>query len=130
MWEMRPVQAGDAAFVNERMAAFARDELLERMRAVHPGAGIETEVIGEVAGLIPTAANEARDLVFALTGENGAGVVPFGTEAGLFQEIGMDVVVCGPGSIEQAHKADEFIEIAEIEKCLVILERLGRRLTA
>ncbi|MEL6793628.1 MAG: M20/M25/M40 family metallo-hydrolase, partial [Pseudomonadota bacterium] len=54
MWEMRPVQAGDAAFVNDSLAAFARDELLAKMRAVHPGAGIETEVIGEVAGLIPT----------------------------------------------------------------------------
>ena len=49
-------------------------------------------------------------------------MVSFGTEAGLFQEIGISTVVCGPGSIEQAHKIDEFIELSEIKKCLAFLE--------
>ena len=98
------------------------------MRAVHPDARIETETHGEVAGLIPTDENEARDLVAQLTGANGADLVPFGTEAGIFQSLGMDVVVCGPGSIEQAHKADEFVSIEQLQQCLTMLEKLSHRL--
>jgi acetylornithine deacetylase len=48
--------------------------------------------------------------------------VSFGTEAGLFQEIGISTVVCGPGSIEQAHKVDEYIMLDQIKKCLKLLE--------
>ncbi|MEL7465913.1 MAG: acetylornithine deacetylase [Pseudomonadota bacterium] len=130
LWEMRPVQPGDAEFVKDALEAYASEELIPAMRAIHPEAGLETEILGEVVGLAPQASNAARDLMAALTGDNAAGLVPFGTEAGLFQEIGMDVVVCGPGSIEQAHKADEFIAIAEIDRCLAMLERLGGHLTA
>jgi len=54
--------------------------------------------------------------------------VPFGTEAGIFQALGMDVVVCGPGSIEQAHKADEFLAVEQLEQCLKMLEKLGIKL--
>ena len=60
--------------------------------------------------------SEACELVSSLTGDNSREVVSFGTEAGLFQEIGISTVVCGPGSIEQAHKVDEFIELNEIKK--------------
>jgi len=66
--------------------------------------------------------------VAGLVGANGADVVPFGTEAGLFQEMGMDVVVCGPGSIAQAHKPDEFVSLDQLESCLGMLERLGQKL--
>ncbi len=128
-WEMRPVQINDADFVKSSIAAYCNDVLLPQMRAVYPEASIETEVIGEVAGLMPVNDNEALRIVTELTGANGADVVPFGTEAGIFQSLGMDVVVCGPGSIEQAHKADEFIEIAQLEQCLTMLGNLGNRLS-
>ena len=65
-----------------------------------------------------------------LTGRQDADVVPFGTEAGIFQAMGMDVVLCGPGSIAQAHKADEFVAIDQIKKCLTMLERLGDKMSA
>ena len=55
-------------------------------------------------------------------------MVSFGTEAGLYQALGTDVVVCGPGSIEQAHKADEFIALDQLAECLTMLDRLGARL--
>ncbi len=129
-WEMRPVQAGDADFVKTALRDYVDGELLPKMRAVHPQAEIVTEVIGEVAGLEPMEANAARDLVSALTGANGADVVPFGTEAGLFQEIGMDVVVCGPGSIEQAHKADEFVSLDQMDQCLTMLKGLLTKVSA
>lgn len=124
-WEMRPVQASDATFVKDALKAYCEDELLPAMRKVYPDAQIDTEVVGEVAGLIPEDDNAARKLLMELTGANGADLVPFGTEAGLFQAVGMDVVVCGPGSIEQAHKADEFIALDQLSDCLKLLEKLG-----
>jgi acetylornithine deacetylase len=127
-WEMRPVQQGDAEFVKDSLRRYCEDELLPKMRAVHPGAFITTDTIGEVVGLIPTDENEARKIVSELTGANSCDVVAFGTEAGLFQAMGTDVVVCGPGSIEQAHKADEFIALEQLGQCLGMLERLGARL--
>ena len=127
-WEMRPVQQGDATYVNDALATYCNDVLLPSMRAIHPDASITTEVIGEVAGLIPTNSNEARKIMSELTGANTADVVSFGTEAGLFQSIGMDVVICGPGSIEQAHKADEFLALDQLAECLKMMDGLGSRL--
>jgi acetylornithine deacetylase len=127
-WEMRPVQASDAAFVKDDLHAYCEDVLIPAMRAVHPEAGITTEVIGEVEGLEPVPENEARDMVMDLTGANGAGLVAFGTEAGLFQGYGMSAVVCGPGSIEQAHKADEYVSKDQLSQCLHMLDRLAARL--
>lgn len=128
-WEMRPVQPQDAEFVKASLSAYCNKVLLPAMRAVFPEASIETEVIGEIAGLIPTDQNEARRIVSELTGSNTADVVPFGTEAGIFQSLGMDVVVCGPGSIDQAHKADEFLEVDQLDKCLMMLEGLSEKLS-
>ncbi|MEY8840919.1 acetylornithine deacetylase, partial [Cribrihabitans sp. XS_ASV171] len=127
-WEMRPVQRSDADHVKAELHRFCTHDLIPAMQAVHPSAGIETEIIGEVDGLEPMAENEARDLVMELTGANGADLVPFGTEAGIFQGLGMSVVVCGPGSIEQAHKPDEFVSLDQLEQCLAMLERLGPKL--
>ena len=129
-WEMRPVRHSDADFVKDDLNAYVADTLLPEMRKVHPEADIVTEVIGEIQGLIPTDTNEAKEIVMALTGANGAGTVPFGTEAGIFQDYGMSAVVCGPGSIDQAHKADEFVEIDQLDQCLVMLERLAVKLPA
>jgi len=127
-WEMRPVQSSDADYVKDELHQFCAHTLIPAMQAVHPGAGIETEVIGEVDGLEPMDDNEARDLVMELTGANGADVVPFGTEAGIFQGLGMSVVVCGPGSIDQAHKPDEYVSEDQMAQCLDMLERLSAKL--
>ncbi|GGG81748.1 acetylornithine deacetylase [Salipiger pallidus] len=129
-WEMRPVQPGDAEFVKDALHAYVETELLPAMRATHPAARIDTTVIGEVAGLEPMEDNAARDLIAQLTGQNEASVVPFGTEAGLFQEMGMSVVLCGPGSIAQAHKPDEFVARGQLSQCLDMLQGLTRSITA
>ncbi|WP_375688128.1 acetylornithine deacetylase [Pseudooceanicola sp. LIPI14-2-Ac024] len=129
-WEMRPVQQADADFVNRVIRAYSEDILLPEMRRTCPEAMIATEILGEVAGLEPMEQNAALQLVSELTGANGADLVAFGTEAGLFQEIGMDVVVCGPGSIEQAHKPDEYIEMTQLSACLDMLHGLADRITA
>ena len=127
-WEMRPVQPGDADLVKQDLHHYCQHHLIPAMRSVHPAADIVTEVIGEVDGLVPAEINEARDIVMELTGVNGAGLVPFGTEAGIFQALGMSAVICGPGSIEQAHKPDEYLSLDQLSQCLTMLERLGTRL--
>lgn len=127
-WEMRPVRFDDAVFVRDNINTYVQQDLLPRMRAVHPEASIETEIIGEVAGLEPRPENAIRDIVMGLTGSNGADVVPFGTEAGLFQDWGLSVIVCGPGSIAQAHKPDEFVTRDQLAACLDLLDALGRKM--
>ena len=129
-WEMRPMQAGDADFVKQAIGAYVDGTLLPAMRAVHPQADIATEVIGEVSSLEPMEENAARDLVARLTGQNTCELVPFNTEAGLFQGMGMSVVVCGPGSIDQAHKPDEFIARDQLSQCLDMLQGLAASLEA
>ncbi len=129
-WEMRPVQSGDADFVKDNLHRFCAQTLLPAMRAVAPEADIVTETIGEVDGLIPADDNEARRIVMELTGANGAGLVPFGTEAGIYQAMGMSVVICGPGSIDQAHKPDEYVSLDQMSQCLAMLDRLGARLVS
>lgn len=126
-WEMRPVTPEDAAFVKTELAAL-RDALLPKMRAVYPDSAIETETIAEVVGLMPEPDSPATQLVMELTGANRAGLVPFGTEAGLFQEIGIPSVICGPGDIAQAHKPDEFLSLDQLAACLTMLEKLADRL--
>ncbi|MEJ6478511.1 MAG: acetylornithine deacetylase [Octadecabacter sp.] len=127
-WEMRPVQPSDAELVKRDLHDYCTHSLLPAMQAVNPDATIRTETLGEVTGLEPMPENAARDLVMELTGANGADTVPFGTEAGLFQNLGMDVVVCGPGFIAQAHKPDEFIALDQLDQCLTMLHRLTARL--
>ncbi|MAY86117.1 MAG: acetylornithine deacetylase [Pseudooceanicola sp.] len=129
-WEMRPVQRDDSDFVNKSIATYIETELLPEMRAVYPEAEIATEIIGEVCGLDVMDDNAARDLVSDLLGANGTDVVSFGTEGGLFQELGTSVVVCGPGSIEQAHKADEFLALDQLSACLDMLDGLGAQMAA
>lgn len=129
-WEFRPVQPSDYDYVTSEVRAFVGEVLLPAMREVYPKADVVTETIGEVAGLEPMERNAARDLVLALTGENDVDVVAFATEGGLFQSLGMDVVVCGPGSIVQAHKPDEYVELAQLEMCLHMLDGIAARLTA
>ncbi len=127
-WEMRPVQAGDADFVKDDLRRFCAQTLIPEMRAISPEAGIVTETIGEVDGLEPADENEAKRIVMELTGANGAELVPFGTEAGIFQALGMSAVICGPGSIEQAHKPDEYVSLDQLSQCLAMLDRLGAKL--
>ncbi|MCD9148832.1 acetylornithine deacetylase [Pseudophaeobacter flagellatus] len=124
-WEMRPVCARDADLVKTELRRLCEEELLPEMRQIYPEADITVETIGEVAGLEPMAENEARRIMSELTGANGADLVAFGTEAGIFQALGMDVVVCGPGSINQAHKADEYLSLDQLDQCLSVLKRLG-----
>ena len=124
---MRPVQVSDADFIKTRMRDHVEHDLLPAMRAVHAAADIVTHTMGEITGLEAMPDSEAVKLVSELTGANTTDFVCFGTEAGLFQQIGIPAVVCGPGSIEQAHKPDEYVEIDQLDQCLAMLDRLRQQ---
>ena len=128
-WETRPVVKEDGVFLNQKIDEYANEVLLPEMRKVFPSSKIIKKIIGEVTGFDRVDNSEACELVSSLTGDNSREVVSFGTEAGLFQEIGISTVVCGPGSIEQAHKVDEFIELNELKKCLKFLEGIKKKST-
>ena len=121
-WETRPVVKEDAEFINKELDKYSNEVLLPEMKKVFPNSSIEKDIIGEIVGFDREDKSEACELISSLTGDNSRQVVSFGTEAGLFQEIGISTVVCGPGSIEQAHKIDEFIVLDELKKCLSLLD--------
>jgi len=123
-WEMRPINEEDKNFVKNNLLKYCQNKLLPEMQSKFAEAKIETETIGEIPGLIPQKDNQARVIMQDLLQSNSTGVISFGTEAGIFQEMNMDVVVCGPGSIDQAHKANEFVSISELDKCLQNLLKL------
>ena len=125
-WETRPVVKEDGIFLNQEIDRYADEVLLPDMKRIFPNASIEKNIIGEIVGFDREDKSDACELISSLTGDNSRQVVSFGTEAGLFQEIGISTVVCGPGSIEQAHKIDEFIVLDELKKCLDLLDGIKK----
>ena len=121
-WETRPIVKEDGVFLNHEIDKHVNEVLLPEMKKVFPNASIEKDIIGEIVGFDRVDKSDACELISNLTGDNSRQVVSFGTEAGLFQEIGISTVVCGPGSIDQAHKIDEFIVLDELKKCLNLLD--------
>ena len=121
-WETRPVVKEDGIYLNSELDKYANEILLPEMKKIFINSSIRKKIIGEVIGFDRDENSDACELVSSLTGDNSRQVVSFGTEAGLFQEIGISTVVCGPGSIEQAHKIDEYIVLDELKKCLNLLE--------
>ena len=126
-WETRPVVKEDGIFLNNELDKYANEVLLPEMKKVFPNSSIKKEIIGEIIGFDRVKNSEACEFVSSITGDNSREVVSFGTEAGLFQEIGISTAVCGPGSIEQAHKVDEFIKLEEINKCLEFLDGIKNK---
>jgi acetylornithine deacetylase len=126
-WELRPIIKEDGIFVNSEIDKFINEELLPEMKKIYPKSSIKKEIIGEIIGFEREQKSDACDLISNITGDNSRDVVSFGTEAGLFQEIGISTVVCGPGSIEQAHKVDEYIKLNELTKCLELLEGINKK---
>ena len=126
-WETRPVVKEDGVFLNTELDKYANEVLLPEMKKVFPNSSIKKEIIGEIIGFDRVKNSEACEFVSSITGDNSREVVSFGTEAGLFQEIGISTAVCGPGSIEQAHKVDEFIKLEEINKCLEFLDGIKNK---
>ena len=113
-WEARLLPGEDLDEITGRLAAFVEADLLPEMHLVDPESGIEMEPLFAVPGLRPEPDSPAEALALRLAGSNRAGVVAFGTEGGLFQEAGIPTVICGPGSITQAHQPNEFIDLSQM----------------
>lgn len=125
--EIRYLPSDNPDLVWERMQQFIDSEILPEMRAVYPEANIEWEKISEIPDLA-SSDQELVKLVEDLSNSDGAGCVSFGTEAGLFEGIGIPSVVCGPGFIDQAHKPNEFIAIDQVAQCELFIDKLVDRL--
>jgi len=123
-FEFRSIAADDPGVWVDEVVAYARDVLEPKMKAVAPAAGIELRERSAFPGLDTSPASEIVSLSKAWAGRNDHAKVAFGTEAGGYSAAGILSVVVGPGSIDQAHKADEFVAVSELEKCGVFLDRL------
>lgn len=124
VWETRLLPGDDTDRAPQRLRETA-ERLMAEMRAVSPECSITTRLINIVPGLEPRVGSPAESLALHLAQANGTGAVSYATEAGLFQQAGIAAIICGPGSIAQAHKPDEFIAASEIEACLAFMRRLG-----
>lgn len=129
-WEMRPLPGEDAAALLARFEQHC-DTLRESMQRVHPKAGITTTALSHMDSVtLPGDADAAREFVMQCAKTNQEHVVSYGTEGGVFQSRGISAIICGPGSIEQAHKPDEYIERGQIQACVQFMFDLCERLSA
>jgi acetylornithine deacetylase len=124
-WEFRGLPSLDPAEIPTRLERFADEIALKRLNRFGNFGRIENALEVSVPGLAPQPGSEAEALAMRLTGTNRSETVPFGTEAGHYQAAGIPTIVCGPGSIDQAHQPDEYITIEQIEAGAAFMRRLA-----
>ena len=124
-WEYRSLPDADETEILTRLNRFAQDVILPRMQAVHAKSSIETIVRAESPGLAARDGDAGETLVMKLAQCNAAEAVSYNTEAGLFQMADIPTVICGPGSIDQAHKPNEFIALSQVAECDRFMARLA-----
>ena len=130
VFDYRVLPGTDEEAIFARLAAFAQAELLPQMRAIDPASEIRFERLAGIPALAPS---EQSALFEAACGElatDSGTKVAFGTEGGFFREAGIPTIVCGPGNIEQAHRADEFVPLAELAACERFIDGMVGRLLA
>ncbi len=128
-WEIRPIPEEDEAQIMQEIEDYCQQVLIPQMREFSAQAAIFTDNKAFVPGLSINPESEIIKTIKNISDNDSYDVVSFGTDAGYFQNIGIDSVVYGPGSLAQAHKPDEYIEISELKKCLAFLSDLGRHLS-
>ena len=122
-WDARVIPGESSADVLGEFEAYARGVQAE-MRARAALCRIETVQMTNVPPLAPSPDNPAADFAKALSGRNATDVVAYAAEAGQFQEAGLPTVICGPGSIDQAHQPDEFISLTQVAEGTAFLRKL------
>jgi len=129
-FEIRNIAADNPEIFMDKFRQAAA-EIISRNSPQFPTSNIEVEVFNAYPALNTDAEDEVVAFVKSLSGANGYTKVAFGTEGGLFQQrLGIATVVCGPGSMDQGHKRDEFLKISELEKCDLFLANLVDRLSS
>jgi len=126
-FEIRYLPGDDADALLDELRRHAAS-LVPEMHRVSAATGFEFDEYNAIPALAAAADSEVVQLAQALTGANGLGKVSFGTEGGLYQQAGIPTVICGPGSIEQAHRPNEFIALDQVKQCEAFLHRLIARL--
>jgi acetylornithine deacetylase len=124
-WEFRGLPDLDPQEIPNRLERFVQEVALKRLNRFGEFGRIETRLEVSVPGLAPEPGSFAETLALRLAGWNRTLTVPFGTEAGHFQAAGIPTVVCGPGSIDQAHQADEYITLEQLEAGAAFMRRLA-----
>jgi acetylornithine deacetylase len=123
-YEFRNLPGSDALAMQRQVTDYAAS-LAPAMQAVDPATGFRFDVICAMPSFLAPPGDPAVALAQRLAGTDSTTLVAFGTEAGLFQQAGIATVVCGPGSINQAHQADEFVSLAQLAQCEAFLQRLA-----
>jgi len=123
-WEYRFLPDRDPSKIVERVKARAAAEVLPKYQRRAAEAKFDTELHAHYPGLAMDEDSPAIHLARELTGANQVEAVAYGTEAGHFQSYGIPAVICGPGSIEQAHRPDEFCKLSELEACEAFLRKV------
>jgi len=124
-WDCRSILGDDGVLALAKFETYCGEILEPEMHKITTNANIRTSIKSSVPPLVASHDNPAENLVFYLTGQNQAGVVAFTAEAGLFQEAGIPSVICGPGSIDQAHRPNEYIDLNQLEECSKFLIKLA-----
>jgi acetylornithine deacetylase len=127
-WEFRGLPGMSTAAALAKVQRFIDEVALPRLRRDHAEPTIATTMDVDVPALSPEPGSPAATLALRLARANATVAVSFATEAGHFQAAGLPTVVCGPGSIAQAHKPDEFVSLEEIGRCLAFLVDLSGEL--
>jgi acetylornithine deacetylase len=122
-WDVRPLPGDSVERIVSRFRSYC-DELLPAMQAIAPEASITTEIRADAPPLAGDGDAAAQRIAMRLSGHARCGVVPYATEGGQFQGRGFSVVVCGPGSIDQAHQPNEYIEVSQVQACESFLDRM------
>jgi len=123
-YEFRNLPTADAAQMQKEITSYAsRTETA--MKKVAPDAGFSFETICEIPSFLSSENEPVTRLAQRLSGESRTTLVAFGTEAGLFKNAGIPTVVCGPGSITQAHQPDEYVTLAQLARCEEFLQGLA-----
>ncbi|KNC91547.1 acetylornithine deacetylase [Trabulsiella odontotermitis] len=124
-FEVRTLPQDDAQEVVRDLERYAQHELLPQMHAVNRDTTIRFHPLSSYPGLYTAEQSAAARLIAHLTGSEAFSTVAFGTEGGLFNQIGIPSVVCGPGSMAQGHKPDEYITLEQLSACDALLRRLA-----
>lgn len=123
-YEFRNLPTADAHLMQKEVVAYA-ERAQVAMKKVAPEASFSFETICEVPAFLGSAQDAVTQLAQRLAGEDRTTLVAFGTEAGLFKSAGIPTVVCGPGSIHQAHQPDEFVSLEQLARCQAFMRGLA-----
>ena len=123
-YEFRNLPTADAHLMQKEVLAYAA-RVQPAMKNIAPEAGFSFETICEVPAFLGSASDAVTQLAQRLAGTQRTTLVAFGTEAGLFKSAGIPTVVCGPGSINQAHQPDEFVSLAQLAQCEVFMREMA-----